>query len=105
MPDSAVSFGSATGPVVAALLIAGLWRGARASTLCLVVAHRVLAALNRTSHLSYMLAGGGVALAFALLMQTFGLAPGPATLGMDVFSGTGAGLFYRLFAGTQRHDD
>ncbi len=95
------SFGSANVPIVVALLFAALWSGARTSALCLLVAHRLLAAMARVSPISYAIAGGGIALAFALLMQAFGNAPGPGGFGMEVVSGMGAGLFYRLFAGTQ----
>jgi hypothetical protein len=98
------SFGSANGPIIVALLLAALWSGARTSALCIFVTHRVLAAMQRTSHLSYGIAGGVVALAFALLMQALGKSPGPGGLSMEVLSGVGAGLFYRLFAGARRQD-
>ena len=92
------SFGSANAPIIVALLLAALWSGARTSALCIFVTHRVLASMQRTSHLSYGIAGGLVALAFALLMQALGKSPGPGGLAMDVLTGVGAGMFYRLFA-------
>ncbi len=99
------SFGSANAPIVVALLLAALWSGARTSALILLVTHRMLASMRRTSHLSYGIAGGVVALAFAFLMQALGKSPGPGGLSMEVLSGVGAGLFYRLFAGAKRADD
>lgn len=98
------SLGSANVPIVTALLLAALWSGARTSALCLLVAHRLLTAMGRTSQISYVIAGGGAALVFAVIMQAFGSAPGPGGLGMECFSGMVAGLFYRLFAGTERRD-
>ena len=85
-----------------ALILGALWSGGRTSALCLLIAHRMLAALERTSLRAYMIGGGAVALLFALAMQAVGIASGPGGLGVDVISGVGAGLFYRLFAGTQR---
>ncbi|MGA3303452.1 MAG: hypothetical protein ABSC72_09205 [Methylovirgula sp.] len=99
------SLGSANAPIIVALLLAALWSGARTSALCIFVTHRVLAAMQRTSHLSYGIAGGVVALAFGLLLQALGKSPGPGGISMEVLSGVGAGLFYRLFAGAQRPDD
>ncbi len=98
------SLGSASVPIVTALLLAALWSGARTSALCLLVAHRLLAAMDCTAHISYVIAGGGAALVFAVVMHALGSAPGPGGLGMEVFSGMVAGLFYRLFAGTERRD-
>jgi hypothetical protein len=99
------SIGAGNAPMVIALLLAALWSGARTSALCLLVAHRLLAALRRTSPFAYAIAGGGIALAFGLLMQSIGRAPEPGGLGLEALLGAGAGLFYRLFAGTQRNDD
>lgn len=98
-------FGAGNAPVLVALLLAALWSGARTSALILLVAHRLLASMQRTSHLSYGIAGGVVALAFALLMQALGYSPGAGGLSMDVLTGFGAGLFYRLFAGAKRAED
>jgi hypothetical protein len=99
---SGVSFGWANMPVAVALILGALWSGGRTSALCLLIAHRLLAALEQTSLVSYMIGGGAVALVFAVAMQLVGIAPGPGGIGVDVISGVGAGLFYRLFAGTQR---
>jgi hypothetical protein len=95
------SFGSANAPIVVALLLAGLWSGARTSAFCLLAAHWLLAAIDRTSHASYAIASGGAALVLALIMHTLGRPLGPGGLGMEIFSGIVAGLFYRLFAGTK----
>ncbi len=99
---SGISVGWANMPVAVALILGALWSGGRTSALCLLIAHRMLAALERTSLRAYMIGGGAVALLFALAMQAVGIASGPGGLGVDVISGVGAGLFYRLFAGTQR---
>jgi len=90
--------------VIAALLIAALWSGARTSAMVLLISHRLLTAMERTSYFSYAAAGGIVALGFALLMQMLGKSPGAGGLGMEVLSGVGAGLFYRLFAGARREE-
>jgi hypothetical protein len=90
--------------VIVALLIGALWSGAENSAMTLLVSHRVLAAMERTSYFSYAAAGGIVALGFGLIMQILGKPPGAGGLGMAVLSGVGAGLFYRLFAGAQRRD-
>lgn len=100
-----ISFSTTSVPLVIGLLLAALWSGARSSALCLLVAHRALASLGRGSHLYYALAGGGVAFGFSLLMQMLGRPPGPGGPGMDLVSGMTAGLFYRLFAGTEPRDD
>ncbi len=99
-----VSFGSADGPIIAALLITALWKGARTSALCLIVVHRLLAWMGRTSYASYIIGGGATSLAFALLIEAFGYGPGAGGLGLEALSGMGAGLFYRLFAGTKPQD-
>lgn len=90
--------------VIAALLVAALWSGARTSAMILLISHRVLTAMERTSYFSYAAAGAVVALGFELMMQLFGKSPGAGGLGLEVLSGIGAGLFYRLFAGAQRQD-
>ncbi len=97
------SLGSAKLPVAAALLMGALWSGGRSSAVCLLVAHWLLARMGRTSHIDYMLGGGGAALALALIMSALGGGLGPGGLGMEIFSGMAAGLFYRQFAGTQRN--
>lgn len=99
-----LSFGSRNAPVIVALLLAALWSGARTSALILLVTHRLLVAIERTSYLSYAMFGGIVALGFGLFMQALGKPPGAGGIGMEILSGVGAGFFYRLFAGTQRQD-
>jgi hypothetical protein len=98
------AFGANNAPIVVALLLGALWSGGRTSAMCLLVTHRMLSAMQRTSHISYGIGGGIVALALAFLMQALGHAPGPGGLGMETLMGVGAGMFYRLFAGAQRAD-
>jgi hypothetical protein len=99
-----VSLGSATAPIVAGLLIAALWSSAQTSTFCILVAHRLLAAMGRTSLMAYAVAGGVAAVVLAGLMYLLGGTSGPGGVGMEILSGMGAGVFYRFFAGTRRQD-
>ena len=98
------SLGSAQVPVAVTLLIGALWSGGSSSAACLLVAHRLLTRVGRTSHIDYALGGAAAALALAAIMFVLGSAPGPAGLGITLFSGMVAGFFYRLFAGTTRQD-
>lgn len=93
--------GNAKAPLVVALILAALWSGARTSALCLLVAHRLLARMRRTSLPAYAIASGMIALAVAFVLQLLGDDPGPGGLGMDLFAGLTAGLFYRFFAGVR----
>lgn len=99
-----LSFGAGNAPVVVALLIAALWSGAQTSAMILLVGHRLLAAMQRTSYFSYAIAGGGIAFGLGLVLQMLGKSLGAGGLGMEALSGVGAGLFYRLFAGARRED-
>lgn len=98
------NFGSANGTLIIGVMLAALWSGARISVLCLIIVHRLLAAMNRTSYWTYVLGGGAVALAYGLIMQTVTGHVPAGGLPLETFSGLGAGLFYRLFAGTQPRD-
>jgi hypothetical protein len=99
------SLGEAKVPVLAALLLAALWSAAQSSTLCLLVAHRLLVAMKQTSYVAYVGAAGAAALFLAIATEfLLGSPPGPGGFGMALVSGMVTGLFYRLFAGTQRQD-
>lgn len=100
-----LGLGADKGTVLIGLMIAALWSGARTSALCLLIVHRLLAAAKRTSYWTYILGGGAVALAYGLLVQLIGDHTPPGGLPLEALSGMGAGLFYRLFAGTQPRDD
>jgi len=97
--------GAGKGTLLIGLMLAALWSGARTSALCLLIVHRLLAAAKQTSYWTYILGGGAVALAYGLLVQLIGDHTPPGGLPLEAFSGMGAGLFYRLFAGTQLRDD
>jgi hypothetical protein len=96
--------GADKGAVIIGLLIAALWSGARTSALCLLIVHRLLAFLQRTSYWTYIIGGGAVALAYGLVVQIIGEHTPPGGLPLEAISGMGAGLFYRLFAGTKPRD-
>lgn len=97
------SLGSAQVPVAAALVIGALWSGGSNSAICLLVAHRLLARLGRTSYVDYVLGSAASASALALIMFALGSDFRPSGLGIEIFSGMAAGFFYRLFAGTIGH--
>jgi hypothetical protein len=99
------SFATSNVPILVSLLLAALWSGARTSALCLLIAHRLLAALARTSTIDYVVAGGGVALLYALAASIFGSTPSVHTLIISTFSGMTAGFIYRFFAATRRLND
>jgi len=96
-----VSVGGHTMPMGPMLLIDGLLSGARWSTIGLLSVRALLTQLERTGFGAYALCGGGVALLYALLMQTLGWGDQVADLPMDIGTGAAAGFFYRLFAGTK----
>jgi hypothetical protein len=93
--------GQAKVPIAVMLAGAGLWSGARASALALLLAHTLLNRSGRTSYLAYALAGGAASLAYALVVGTLGFSDHHSLI-MDVLSGATAGFFYRLFAATER---
>lgn len=99
---SVFSLGSAKVPVVAALLIGALWSAAQTSAVCLLVAHRLLVRMQRTSYFDYAGAAGVAALALAAIMAALGSPAGPGGFAMALVSGMVTGLFYRIFAGTKR---
>lgn len=92
--------GSAQVPVAVALLIGALWAGGSSGAACLLVAHRLLARMGRTSYRDYVLGGGGAALALALITSALGSGQGPHSLAVAAVSGMMTGYFYRRFAGT-----
>ncbi len=96
--------GADKGTVIIGLMIAALWSGARTSALCLLIVHRLLAMLNRTSYWTYIFGGGAVALAYGVIMQVIADHTPSGGLPLEAFCGMGAGFFYRLFAGTQPRD-
>lgn len=98
------SLGSAKVPVAAALIIGALWGAAQTSAVCLLVAHRLLVSMQHTTYIAYVAAAGAAALGLAVVMWAFGSPPGPGGFGMVLVSGAITGLFYRIFAGTQRQD-
>ena len=98
------SLGSAQVPVAAALLIGALWSGGSSSATCLLIAHRLLTRMGRTSYGDYVLGGGGAALILTLIMFVLGGGQGPRGLAIAAVSGMISGYFYRLFAGTTRKD-
>ena len=98
------SLGSAQVPVAAALLIGALWSGGSSSAACLLVAHRLLTRMSRTSYSDYVLGGGAAALILTLIMFVLGGGQGPRGLAIAAVSGMISGYFYRLFAGTTRKD-
>ncbi|WP_219319543.1 hypothetical protein [Methylovirgula sp. HY1] len=94
------SLGSAQVPVAAALIIGALWSGGSSSATCLLVVHRLLARMGRTSYSAYVLGGGAVALTLSLIMFPLDGGQGPRGLALVAVSGMVTGYFYRLFAGT-----
>jgi hypothetical protein len=97
-----ISLGEAKAPILAAIAIAGLFSGARASALALLFAHKILARLGRTSLLAYSLGGAAASLAYALVAAVFWADATPLSVGTEALSGLGAGFFYRLFAASER---
>lgn len=96
--------GADKGTVIIGLMMAAFWSGARTSAFCLLIVHRVLAMQKLTSYWMYVFGGGAVALAYGVVIQIFVGHTPPGGLPLEAFSGMGAGLFYRLFAGTQPRD-
>ncbi|MHB8886485.1 MAG: hypothetical protein ACYC5H_15665 [Methylovirgula sp.] len=94
------SLGSAQVPVAAALILGALWSGGSSSATCLLVAHRLLARMGRTSTGDYVLGGGAAALILSLIMFALGSGQGPRGFALAAASGMVTGYFYRLFAGT-----
>jgi hypothetical protein len=91
-------------PLPAIFLVMGLWRAARTTGLALLVSHRILDHLGRTSPAAYALGGGIVNLAYAAAVHV--LAPDwhHSAFIIEFASGLTAGFFYRLFAGTRAAD-
>ncbi|MDP1909835.1 MAG: hypothetical protein Q8K85_16165, partial [Hyphomicrobium sp.] len=94
------ALGSAQVPVAAALIFGALWSGGSSSATCLLVAHRLLARMGRTSYGDYVLGGGVVGLILSLITFALGSGQGPRGFALAAVSGMVTGYFYRLFAGT-----
>lgn len=101
-PLGQISLGQANVPITLLIAMAGLWSGARASALALLIAHKILARLGRTSLLAYSLGGAAACLAYALAAALLWADATPVSVGIEALSGLGAGFFYRLFASTKR---
>jgi hypothetical protein len=97
-----IPLGEAKVPFAVALAAAGLWGGARASALALLVAHTLLSRIGQTSYFFYAAASGGASLACGLIAAVLGFADYQAAVA-DTAVGAAAGFFYRLFAATERN--
>lgn len=88
--------GDAKMPLLVTVAAAGLWGGARASALTLLLAHSILDRIGQTSAPAYVCAGAAASGLYAIVTGLLGF--DSAHLAMDVMVGGGAGFFYRLFA-------
>ena len=83
------------------LLMGSLWSGAESAAGTILMAHAVLRRLNITSVIAYGFGGGIVAAALTGLAFQLGLDDVANGWPIEIATGVGAGVFYRLFAGAR----